>query len=317
MINKRFIAIATVAGMVAGSSLTAFAAPSQGNMPQGGPGGQPGMTQEGSMMQDGSQMQGGPMMQDGSQMQGGPMMQDGSQMQSGPMMQQGSAMQNMGERPELPEGVEEGEMPELPEGVEEGEMPELPEGVEEGEMPELPEGMEEGEMPELPEGAEPGDFQGMRPPMDENGGFDLSDKLTEMIASVEDEDQKEELQALADELIAALDAEREGLDSGECTEEELETLRSNVDSARTALDEAMEEAGVEMAKEPEAAPADKPQMDKSQSDTARPDMPQSDTAQSDTTSETSQDKGFFGNIGETLKNGFSKIGNWFKGIFNK
>ena len=135
------------------------------------------------------------------------------------------------QRPELAPPVNEdgsaaGEITDLqtpPEApVDENGNPIAPPTDENGNPVAPPEGMQNGQMPGMQNGQMPG-----------------QQDIARLIESIEDEDTQSDIQALADSLKEAMDAEKAAIESGDTDEDDMEELRSAVKSAREALDEAV------------------------------------------------------------------------------
>ncbi len=198
------------------------------------------------------------------------------------------------EPPEKPEGdfapeKPEGDLaPEKPEGDLAPEKPEgdlAPEKPEGEEAPEFPEGTEH---PERPEGFP----EGMRPVM-----FD-TEALGKAIAALEDNDTVSELTALLEAYTAAMDAEKEALDSEGSDEDTLNTLKLAADDARKALLEALQEAGMDISEytEDEAGTQN----------TVLPPRRNNPGQSSD---------GFMGRAMNAIQSFAGSIGNWFGNMF--
>jgi len=276
-----------------------------------------------------------------NQMPGGSQMGPNSQFQKGQQMNS-----EMGERPELPDGelpeLPDGELPELPDGelpeLPDGELPELPDGelpeLPDGELPQLPDGelpeLPDGELPELPDGELPelpnGDMN-----MEANGpmGHNMIniDDISAAIDSLDDETTKASLEELLDAYQAALESQKEALDSFDIdSDEQPETdamaeYDEAVISALDSLKAAMEDAGLEidLPELPEgecpdgecpkegfesADSNDKNMM--SPRDDSYDNMNNDSSFEPDSTSKPSEEDGFF-----------EKIANWFKSLFSK
>ena len=232
-----------------------------------------------------------------------------------------------GERPELPE-FEEGERPELPE-LEEGEMPELPEGEELPEPPSDENGGQDGVMNQRMggRGGHPGQG-GMGP----KSGMINPEALAETIATVEDEETQTALSDLLAAYEEALDAEKEALDNKDSEEEDIdiESLRSAVMEAKDALVSAMEEAGleIELPDLPQNMEGERPELN--DSDEERENLPElkegqkrenrgekaqitddtedeTETAAQDSTDVKQGKKGLFSRVKDAVSNFFGKF----------
>ena len=210
--------------MIAGTATVALAAPGGNGGPgQGGPGGN------------------GPRMEQ----------QLGSEGEQGSMPMQGFGY-DQGTPPELPSG----EMPQFDgtqppsgqmQGSDESGRPELPSGAESGdESMTPPDGTGNGTKGQKPAGED----RGQRPDGMGKGRkgkqADIVSGVTEAIESVEDEVTRAGLQALLSDFTAALDAEREAFDDESTDEDALTELQTATEEARTALLEALSDAGVDV-----------------------------------------------------------------------
>ena len=161
-----------------------------------------------------------------------------------------------GERPEMPSGeAPSGERPEMPSGeAPTGEMPEMPSGeAPTGERPEMPSGeAPTGEMPEMPNGETP---TGERPEMPGGkGGRDgqmkdgkgmkgiNTDEIKTAVEALEDEETKANLETLLSDFEAAKSALDEARKDGS---EDIDTYIEAEKSAMEALRSALDEAGID------------------------------------------------------------------------
>ncbi len=153
-----------------------------------------------------------------------------------------------------------------------GEKPATKEGeLPEGEKPEL----KEGEKPEPKDGEKPLDAadasstdasstdsselpaekpkDGEKPMDGEMPIMYSEDALTgllDLIENLDDEDLQDELMELYDNLVDALNAEKDAFEDGDLDEDEIEELRTDVQEARDALISALADAGIEYNLEP-------------------------------------------------------------------
>ncbi|MBQ8946491.1 MAG: hypothetical protein IJ058_06690 [Lachnospiraceae bacterium] len=149
-------------------------------------------------------------------------------------------------------GDDQSTPPELPSG----EMPQW--NGDQSAPPELPDGtdMETGES--SLEGTENNRSRGQKPDGTAGGQrpdgmgrgqkgmqTDIVSGISEAISAVEDEVTQAGLQTLLDTYTAALDAEKEALDADTVDKEALSELRSTTEEARSALLEALSDAGVD------------------------------------------------------------------------
>ncbi len=162
----------------------------------------------------------------------------------------------MGQMPEMPSGeATTGEMSEMPSGeAPTGEMPEMPSGeAPTGEMPEMPSGeAPTGERPEMPSGEAPtgekpnmkggnaGRGEQNRPGMGMKGIN--TDSIKTSIEALEDEDTKTALETLLSEYESAKTA----LDTAiKEKSDDVDTLREAEKTAMEALNTALKEAGID------------------------------------------------------------------------
>ena len=95
---------------------------------------------------------------------------------------------------------------------------------------------------QVPEGQMP---NGQRPEGEAPDGINI-EGVKEVISKLEDESTKTSIQALLNDFTNALDAEREALDSGSTDEATLLKLKDAVDTAREALADALNMAGIDV-----------------------------------------------------------------------
>ncbi len=74
--------------------------------------------------------------------------------------------------------------------------------------------------------------------------------LLDLIENLDDEDLQDELMELYDNLVDALNAEKDAFEDRDLDEDEIEELRTNVQEARDALISALADAGIEYNLEP-------------------------------------------------------------------
>lgn len=211
-----------------------------------------------------------------------------------------------------PANMQDGEEP--PEKPEGDEAPEKPDGDEATERPEVPE-IKDGEQPVRPKDGE------FRPVMIN------TDAVGEVIEAIEDEDTASSLSGLLSAYTAAMDAEKEALDSEDTDEETLAALREASEEARTALIEALTEAGIDAAEytdveklldrpeneSGELAPPEKPEGDETID--AEDELPEIPVLEDKSSSDNKG--GIIYKAKTTLKNAMNSVGNWFSGIFKK
>ena len=170
----------------------------------------------------------------GSQGDGGP---------TGQMPEMPSGEAPTGERPEMPSGeAPTGEMPEMPSGeAPTGERPEMPSGeAPTGERPEMPSGeAPTGEKPDM-KGGNAGRGEQNRPEMGMKGIN--TDSMKTSIEALEDEDTKTALETLLSEYESAKTA----LDTAiKEKSDDVDTLREAEKTAMEALNTALKEAGID------------------------------------------------------------------------
>ena len=249
MIKKRLVkkttAIAITGALTIAMTASVLAAPG-GPGGNGGPGGGPGGGGPSQEMQQGPGG-GGDFNPGGSQGDGGP---------TGQMPEMPSGEAPTGERPEMPSGeAPTGERPEMPSGeAPTGERPEMPSGeAPTGERPEMPCGeAPTGERPEMPSGEAPtgekpnmkggnaGRGEQNRPEMGMKGIN--TDSIKTSIEALEDEDTKTALETLLSEYESAKTA----LDTAiKEKSDDVDTLREAEKTAMEALNTALKEAGID------------------------------------------------------------------------
>ncbi len=225
-------------------------------------------------------------------------------------MRTDASAQETGERPEPPQG-ENGERPEPPQG-ENGERPGPP-GGRAGERPEKM--TENGELPD--------EMEGKRPKLLNPDAVEKA--ISEITES--DADTASALTELLETYKSALDAEKEALDSGEVSEDELTSLREAVKDAAEALNTALEEASIEIednfrptggrelkgdasgrTERPEFGGCKSGKENTSTTGSSRTE----DEAQTSDTQEESGLKGIVKNIEGSIKKGFKNFGSLFK-----
>ena len=201
---------------------------------------------EGAIPQQGP-VGGGDFNPGGSQGDGGP---------TGQMPEMPSGEAPTGERPEMPSGeAPTGERPEMPSGeAPTGERPEMPSGeAPTGERPEMPSGeAPTGERPEMPSGEAP---TGQKPDMkggnsgrgeQNKPGMGMkginTDNIKTSIEAVEDEDTKAALETLLSDYEAAKTALDTAIKEGS---DDVDTLREAEKTAMEALNTALKEAGID------------------------------------------------------------------------
>ncbi|MCR5654558.1 MAG: DUF4175 domain-containing protein [Lachnospiraceae bacterium] len=234
----KFSAIALAAVVAAQTAGTVYAAP----------GGDMGGMQQGGQMQPGGNMGGMQQMQPGGDMGGMQQMQPGGDMGGMQQMQPGGMTQGS-EQMQAPTGQAPTDAPEVPDGETvqtPDDLPELPEGTD-GELPELPADADgqapqgqNGQMPQMGQMPQGQNGQQMGEPMELPEGALNIGAVQAAIDAVEDEDTKTELQSLLDAYTTAL---------GEPGTEPSEDAEDVIAAAQTALQDAIDAAGVEVSDE--------------------------------------------------------------------
>ncbi len=136
----------------------------------------------------------------------------------------------------------QGEAPKGGQAPKDGEQP--------PEMPDASGAASTGEAPEKPEGEAPKEEpkDGEKPLADADMTT-LLENLLEEIEALDDEDVKENITALYDAFVDALEAEQAAIDA-ESDEDTLAEVKQAVEDARAALQSALEEAGIDFDLEP-------------------------------------------------------------------
>ena len=150
--------------------------------------------------------------------------------------------------------------------------------------------------------------------------------VVRQLQQFEDEDTASNLSDLLSAYQAAMDAEKEALDAEDTDEEALAALREASESARTALLDALKEAGIEQADYTAVEDMlDRPESDREELQTP-PEKPEGDLApekpEGDEAPEKPEDDGnaptdnggIFNRARTAIQNMASNIGNWFSGL---